>query len=658
MCDMRERSVGMAQLPAAFLEKMKGLLGEEYDAFLATYGQPRKFGLRVNTLKITPDAFAQIAPFHLEKIPWVENGFFYEEGDCPARHPFYFAGLYYLQEPSAMTPAAVLPVRPGDRVLDLCAAPGGKATELGAKLCGQGVLVANDRSVSRAKALLKNIEVFGIRNAFVTCETPARLAERFPHFFDKILVDAPCSGEGMFRKDPSAARAWSAQKPQKCAFLQREIVHYAAQMLAPGGMLLYSTCTFSPEENEQVIAWLLAEREDLELVDIPWHAGFSHGIPQDMEEVREADEGSSGARTIHTTSDAEQRQNTCAVSDAEKKRGARAGSDGNVILGEIARGEIQTKKEFPPKRECARAETGTKERCTDIRKCVRIFPHRMAGEGHFLALLRKIGEGTQGVDTHFLLRKSGESTQGMDTHFLLRKGGEGTQGVDTHFLLRKSGENTRGSDTHVETAGSPREKEILRRFLASTSLQIEEKRLEIRKGQAYVIPESLDVKSGVHFLRNGLYLGEIKKDRFEPSQALAMAMPPNPPASINLDWHDARVTAYLRGEGIPIREGDSQTAEKPQNADANAFQKTEELQNANAFQKTEELKNVKKFQMIEAKRETETAKDGKMDIAMKDGNDKKQNAWRLVSVNGYPLGWGKQLGDTLKNKYHAGWRSR
>ena len=151
-------------LPAAFTEKMKTILGEEYDAFLTSYGEPRNFGLRVNTAKISPEEFVRLTPFHLTAIPWVENGFYYEEQDAPSRHPFYHAGLYYLQEPSAMTPASRLPVHPGERVLDLCAAPGGKATELGAKLRGEGILAANDISASRARALLKNVEVFGIPN--------------------------------------------------------------------------------------------------------------------------------------------------------------------------------------------------------------------------------------------------------------------------------------------------------------------------------------------------------------------------------------------------------------------------------------------------------------------------------------------------------------
>ena len=189
------------QLPEKYLESMKELLKDEFDSYIESFDEPRLYGLRVNTAKISVQEFLKICPFELTPIPWISNGFYYKEEDKPAKHPFYFAGLYYLQEPSAMTPAFVLPVNEGEKVLDLCAAPGGKSTELGAKLNGKGLLVSNDISASRAKALLKNVEVFGIGNVLVTCEYPEKLAEKFVGFFDKILVDAPCSGEGMFRKD-------------------------------------------------------------------------------------------------------------------------------------------------------------------------------------------------------------------------------------------------------------------------------------------------------------------------------------------------------------------------------------------------------------------------------------------------------------------------
>ena len=175
------------KLPDKFEEKMQALLGDEFPEYLSCYEEPRYYGLRVNTNKISVEDFKKICPFEITPIPWIENGFYYD-GDkvTPSRHPYYFAGLYYLQEPSAMTPANRLPVEPGDKVLDVCAAPGGKATELGAKLKGEGVLIANDISNSRAKGLLKNIEVFGIGNVLVLSEEPGKLEDYFAEYFDKI----------------------------------------------------------------------------------------------------------------------------------------------------------------------------------------------------------------------------------------------------------------------------------------------------------------------------------------------------------------------------------------------------------------------------------------------------------------------------------------
>ena len=195
-------------LPQIFVEQMKEILGPELPEYLESYEKPKFTGLRVNTSKISVEEFERISPFKtLRRVPWTPNGYYYTEEDAPTKHPYYYAGLYYIQEPSAMTPASVLPVEPGERVLDLCAAPGGKATELAARLAGTGLLIANDISAKRAKALLKNIELFGVENSFIVTEYPKKLAEFFTGFFDKILIDAPCSGEGMFRKDPSMVKA-------------------------------------------------------------------------------------------------------------------------------------------------------------------------------------------------------------------------------------------------------------------------------------------------------------------------------------------------------------------------------------------------------------------------------------------------------------------
>ena len=201
----------MIELPKAFTEEMKELLGEEYPAYLATYERPVRQGLRINLRKLTQEKWEALDPFGCEPVPWIQNGYYTEKeegeekGFGPSRHPYYYAGLYYIQEPSAMTPASRLLVKPGERVLDLCAAPGGKATELGCRLAGQGFLVANDISNSRAKALLKNLELTGLPNYYVTSEDPEKLRGCFPEYFHKILIDAPCSGEGMFHKEPQMA---------------------------------------------------------------------------------------------------------------------------------------------------------------------------------------------------------------------------------------------------------------------------------------------------------------------------------------------------------------------------------------------------------------------------------------------------------------------
>ena len=253
-------------LHPAFLARMQEMLSaQEYTAFLESFNAPRTYGLRVNTSKISCEEFQKLCPFPVKPIPWIPNGYFYDEDTRPSRCAYYQAGLYYLQEPSAMTPASRIPIEPGDKVLDLCAAPGGKATAAGAALQGQGLLVANDISTSRARALLRNLELFGIPNIFVANEAPAKLTKTFPEFFDKIILDAPCSGEGMFRKEEALAKDWTPEKSRELSEIQKELVLQAADMLRPGGLLLYSTCTFAPVEDEQTVSYLL---ENLSLIHI------------------------------------------------------------------------------------------------------------------------------------------------------------------------------------------------------------------------------------------------------------------------------------------------------------------------------------------------------------------------------------------------------
>lgn len=470
----------MADLPQSFLDSMKEILGEDYEAFLAGFDGQRQYGLRVNTLKMNLEEFERIAPFHLKKVPWISNGYFYEAEDVPAKHPFYSAGLYYLQEPSAMTPASRLKVQPGERILDLCAAPGGKATELGAALQGEGLLVANDINTARARALLRNLELFGISNSFVTNEPPHVLAERFPEFFHKIMVDAPCSGEGMFRKNPAVVDSWQEKGPEYFSKLQREIIVQAADMLLPGGMMFYSTCTFSPLENEKTITHLLKERPDMEVIPMEDYEGFAEGLTS-------------------------------------------------------YRGEVFD------------------ESC---KLCRRIWPHKMSGEGHFMALLHK---------------KSGTQQQVQQT-------------VSQSSIWW---EKCKGLNKEQKAAAED--------FFSHVNIAYDEKRIDVRGDNLYYLPAPKYDGRGLHFLRNGLFMGEFKKKRFEPSQPFALALHAQDFDQV-LDFpaDDERLSRYLRGETL--------------------------------------------------------------DVSDLIAGEKKRKGWQLVMVAGHPLGFGKLVNNNLKNKYPAGWR--
>lgn len=247
-------------LPTAYIERMTAMLGEEVEAFLRSYEEPRTYGLRLNTAKITDTSpeFAELkALFGLEPIPWCPSGYYYREEARPGRHPWHAAGLYYLQEPSAMSSAELLSPQPGEAVLDLAAAPGGKSTQIAAKLGPSGLLVANEIHPARAQILSENLERMGAVNAVAVQSAPDKLAGRFPGFFDRIMLDAPCSGEGMFRKDPDAVAEWSPAHVGMCAARQRDIMAHAVTMLKSGGVLGYSTCTFNREENEELIGSVL-----------------------------------------------------------------------------------------------------------------------------------------------------------------------------------------------------------------------------------------------------------------------------------------------------------------------------------------------------------------------------------------------------------------
>ena len=464
-----------------FLKRMKDLLGEEeYTAYLKSFEEEPCYGLRVNPLKITPERFREMTSLKLTAIPWIYNGFYYSGEDRPAKDPYYYAGLYYLQEPSAMTPASLLPVAPGDRVLDLCAAPGGKSTELGVKLQGKGFLVSNDISNSRAKALLKNLELWGIENICVTSEEPKRLKETYGQFFNKILVDAPCSGEGMFRRDVDMVKSYEEHGPEYYAKIQKDIVSQAADMLVPGGLLLYSTCTFSPCEDEDIIRWLLENRGEMELLELPLFEGASGGI------------GLSG--------------------------------------------------------------------------CLRLFPHKIKGEGHFMALLRKKG------------REKERTAFQEETDFQER------------MDLQKEVDSRKRMASENKSSGLPGE---LSSFLSMILKPLELSRIMIKNDSVYYLPEHFPERAkGLRYLRTGLLLGELKNGRFEPAQALAMALRPEQfKQTVSWEKQDERVIRYLKGETVFL---------------------------------SEEERTVK--------------------------------GWCLVCVDGFPLGFAKGTGPALKNKYYPGWR--
>ena len=262
-------------LPELFLKRMEAQLGPQFPEYLASLERPRAVALRFNPQKGEGPAL----PFVKAPVPWEPLGYYYDPEARPGLHPFHDAGVYYLQEASAMAPAVLLDPKPGERVLDLCAAPGGKTTQIAGKMGGKGLLVCNEIHPKRAKILSQNVERMAIANALVLNEAPAALAQRFPGFFDRILVDAPCSGEGMFRKEAAAVADWTPELVEMCARRQGEILDAAAKMLRPGGRLVYSTCTFAPQEDEEAVAAFLSRHQDFapETVEAPWFTPGENG---------------------------------------------------------------------------------------------------------------------------------------------------------------------------------------------------------------------------------------------------------------------------------------------------------------------------------------------------------------------------------------------
>lgn len=281
----KEESQQIRDLPGDFIDSLSRVLGDEFDLFLdsMTSGE-RTYGLRINPLKCQRESISEalnmagVSICADAAVPWTQEGFYYNKDSYPGRSPFHEAGMYYIQEPSAMAVAEALDISPGDRVCDLCAAPGGKSTHIAGKMMGNGLLVSNEFVYERAKILSRNIERMGVVNAIVTSEAPDRLAEVFPGFFNKVCVDAPCSGEGMFRKEPQAIDEWSMENVHRCAKRQLDILESAAMLTAGGGVMVYSTCTFEPSEDEEVIARFLKEHSEFRLEKSPITGFFSPGL--------------------------------------------------------------------------------------------------------------------------------------------------------------------------------------------------------------------------------------------------------------------------------------------------------------------------------------------------------------------------------------------
>lgn len=512
----------MKELPKKYCEKMQELLGEEYTLYRQSLEQDSYAALRINTNKISKEMWEEICPFPVTSVPWTEKGWYYDVAKIqPSKHPYYFAGLYYIQEPSAMIPASLLPIMPGNRILDLCAAPGGKATEIASRLQGKGILVANDISVSRAMALAKNIQMAGASNAVVTAEDPAHLAEYFPGYFDGILIDAPCSGEGMFRRDPRMIRDWLERGPEYYAKIQREILRSAYQMLRPGGYVVYSTCTFSPLEDEEMIGWFLMEYPDMQICPITRQPMYEEGRP----------------------------------------------------------------------------EWAGRYQLDSLRHAVRIFPHHAPGEGHFAVLLQKEGNEME----HGGAQNSMESAIGREVwtrslhHKKVKKYGMGRQ---------KEPGSKKALDPLMEA-----ERWLRQLHMAIGNDEIQQGsgrkedfqpccRLQFKKEQVILLPEENPDMQGLRMLQSGLIIGTVKKDRFEPSPQLALAVKDiSDVPKISMEAGDIQVVKYLKGETIAVRE----------------------VENAELLSETD--------------------------------------GFLLVCVGNFPLGWAKWTsGGRLKNKYYAGWR--
>ena len=413
------------RLPEEFEKRMQKMLGDECTAFLASYEDDRMQALRINTCKVpVSDDYKSISPFNLcRPVPWAEAAFYYSKEERPGKHPHHEAGIYYIQEPSAMAVAGMLEAKPGEIILDLCAAPGGKTTQIAAAMKNQGILVANEIHPQRAKILSQNVERLGFRNVIVTNEAPEKLAERFVGYFDKILVDAPCSGEGMFRKDEAARDEWSPENVAKCASRQDMILDCAVRMLKPEGRLVYSTCTFAPEENEGSICRLLERNSHMEIAKPKTYSHFSKGRQDWWENAPES-----------------------------------------------------------------------------IENTIRLWPHKLDGEGHYIAVLKKNG-GCEGDVKELVPLKE--------------------------KLIPKE---------YIEFA---------KQFFVEVPIG----NFYMFGEQLYMIPDGMFSIDKLRTLRIGWHLGEIKKNRFEPSHALVLGADVfNIKNVAALSSEEQDIFLYLKGE--------------------------------------------------------------------------------------------------------------
>ena len=407
-------------LPVRFVERMKSLLGNEYDEFAKCLDSSEYKALRLNMRKMGELTVSKL-PFNTEAHPFIKNGFYYDEKDEPGRSPYHMAGLYYIQEPSAMAPAFYLDAAPHEKVLDLCAAPGGKTTQIAEMMENTGLLVSNEINKERARILSENIERMGLKNTVCTNMDPAALSEKFTEYFDKICVDAPCSGEGMFRKNDEAITNWSEDNVKMCALRQAEILDEADKMLKPGGRMVYSTCTFSKEENEDNIEAFIERHKEYKVEKVTYYPGLSKGLAP--------------------------------IDDA-----------------------------------------------------IRLFPHKFKGEGHFVAVLKKIGE--EGIENKALKPIKGINEKDLKAY---------REFEDKYLSVKLSGEFFRMGDT------------------------------------LYLAPEYMPDLKKLYVLRSGLILGEIKKDRFEPDHAFAMYLLPSMMKEeyVTVIKEDSDVAIkYLHGETI------------------------------------------------------------------------------------------------------------